>query len=426
MFCLEEAFREELLQDQVLKHPIDEWEASISKPIPSDVRTLIVTGFPIWERDFRLSLALREMGILFPGIESQKYKKYPQINTGTKVIKWRGEKVAIPSEKKIGNIKIFLRYADEYPQKKCFRCGRIGHIGTECQEGTTCFICGEKNHKSNTCPQKKEGEENAWTCVHYNHRAPQAVSRRTWSGTDTTAVETNLEVGSQMTELPENEEFPALQGKSPERDNTNATPYKYTDISPITKNRGERPVAEEPKTPQVVAKVTSTRDNQETVSTSPESTINEAFNRLIVAGKTNTSTPVNERQNIKESVKASSTIEETGQQETCHDIKENEDQKEETMSEATGNENNESDNEEEPEAIPGEAEKINVPEIESKRSNYRGEEEEDEPQEQRELEQKSKKKRDKIKRKRFESSPEEGKPGILERWLKRGKKDNSK
>lgn len=41
-------------------------------------------------------------------------------------------------------------------QKRCFKCGEIGHLANDCKDNSIiCFKCGESGHKANSCKKRK-------------------------------------------------------------------------------------------------------------------------------------------------------------------------------------------------------------------------------------------------------------------------------
>jgi hypothetical protein len=48
------------------------------------------------------------------------------------------------------------RVCDKFPQVVCFRCGEPGHFSSACNKPKVCFICYQKEHTVDDCPEWKE------------------------------------------------------------------------------------------------------------------------------------------------------------------------------------------------------------------------------------------------------------------------------
>ena len=424
VFCWEEDFQEELLRAQTLKQVDGKWEASITRPIPSDIRTLIVTGYPIWERDLKLTTMLGKYGVTNPEIDSQKYRRFPNVKTGTKIVKWKGDKVDIPSEERIGNMKVYLRYSDEAPQKKCYKCGRIGHTSIECQEGTLCFICGERKHKSDSCPQRKDKDENVWVHVSRRGRMARAMNgdlnREHNEMTEKNVEhETNKEELKLVEVVLDNERFPSLE-VSKANTHQSATPYKYADISPLRRNRERKYVFQDTmrQVREIAEEVLSECNTAGDASTSPETTIDEAFNRLQSMKGSNTSTPMyddaNKNKNKNMNAEDTKTMEGERISENVNEIIEVAEKKSVPEDSKDENQNNNRKSEEETQTPNTENERDEL-EIYDKQNGSKTISTNPNESSSREM----------SKRKRVASTPEKENHGILG-WLRKGNKKSKK
>jgi hypothetical protein len=50
-------------------------------------------------------------------------------------------------------------YASDQFKGRCYKCGKQGHKGSDCQTGLICFNCRKKGHQSYDCKAKKKEKE---------------------------------------------------------------------------------------------------------------------------------------------------------------------------------------------------------------------------------------------------------------------------
>ena len=221
-----------------------------------------------------------------PHIEDQKYKRYPNIATGIRMAKWRGEKVAVPHETWIMGKKVYMRYSDEpFEHKWCYKCGQQGHVSSRCPNATTCFACRQTGHKSGECQSRKEG----WHFVGRNRmREGPAISDR--NGEDHKSSNSSEQI---------EENFPQLEkANQMEGGITKGTPFIYRDISPIKaaeKTQFETSLETYRKMADGIIRESEEANasrNSDPTENSAECTINEAYDRIMQGKETHdSSTP---------------------------------------------------------------------------------------------------------------------------------------
>jgi hypothetical protein len=99
-------------------------------------------------------------------------------------------------EERVQNRSESTRLADRFPQVVCFKCGEPGHFSSACNKPKVCFICYQKDHVVDECPnwRKKHsasqfyGSANKGLGFYHINVEPSEERFKHWKGFDNYGV----------------------------------------------------------------------------------------------------------------------------------------------------------------------------------------------------------------------------------------------
>jgi hypothetical protein len=88
------------------------------------------------------------------------------------------------------------KVSDRFPQVGCFKCGEPGHFSSACSKPKVCFICYQKDHTVESCPEWKKnqntvqyyGSANKGLGFYHINVEPGVDRFRHWKGFDNCGV----------------------------------------------------------------------------------------------------------------------------------------------------------------------------------------------------------------------------------------------